>query len=82
MIHTIYTSTFGEWFIDFMKRIGDFIAGGGATFEVFERIILAILFILIGWGLSLLYKLPSEANNPIIYALFDVSIWLKYEKLK
>lgn len=56
MIHTIYTSTFGEWFIDFMKRIGDFIAGGGATFEVFERIILAILFILIGWGLSLLYK--------------------------
>ena len=56
MIHTIYTSTFGEWFIDFMKRIGDFFAGGGATFEVFERIILAILFILIGWGLSLLYK--------------------------
>ena len=56
MIHTIYISTFGEWFIDFMKRIGDFIAGGGATFEVFERIILAILFILIGWGLSLLYK--------------------------
>lgn len=56
MIHTIYALTFGEWFIDFMKRIGDFIAGGGATFEVFERIILAILFILIGWGLSLLYK--------------------------
>ena len=50
MIHTIYTSTFGEWFIDFMKRIGDFIAGGGATFDVFERIILASLFILIGWG--------------------------------